>query len=534
MLNLQRAGFRGLEAARSGTLGRREMIVGMPQQVKSMAGNTRHRPTEARGSRRSDESQHSHFEYGSTHGNWDRDAARDFAITTVNVPDRLDTQELRARAAAEDSAPSVSRFHLADKARVVRWLLALALLGGLAWGAWRVVAPLRAAISPMGVESQIGAVLGVPVSVRDTELHYYPAPRLVVTDLLAQGGLRLPQLVIYFNWRDAMRGLQSAKWVLGEAHIAPVKLTGPDALSLLQSVRRASELPAAVSVIRFESVEFPDIALLPGRHQVVIRRGLDQREFNAVSLKQLDAAGTVDIEVTPPRTPGGSAGFVLFATKWTAPAGPAITWNEATARGEFQANAIKVDSYSVGSSFGNMNGAAQLVADGRTWTLTGNVRGVDIAVEDLLSFVAGGRGKADAGRTQAPLRGTANVDLTASGSGSSVEEALQGAGVRGRVTIPGATIYGVNLGLAATQGDPGGSGSATRFTDLEVEVSGSSRGLSLRNISGKAGSLRVSGAVDVDRQLNLSGSLRTEVLSPRGVASAQTRVGGTVAAPAFK
>jgi hypothetical protein len=415
-----------------------------------------------------------------------------------------------------------------------RWLLVLALLGGLAWGASRLVGPLRAAISPAGIEAQMSKVLGVPVSVRDTELRYSPSPRLVVTDIVAQGGFRLPELAIHFNWRDAIRGLQAASWVLGEARVAPMKLSGQEALALLQSVRRASDFPAAVSVIRFESVEFPGLVLLPGRYEAVIRRSIDQREFSSVALKRLDTDGQLDIEVTPPSGNGGSNRFALYATKWTAPAGPALVWNEATAQGEFRVDAVKVDSYSVGTRFGNLNGAAVMSSDGRGWTVAGNVRGPDLEVDELLLSLSATQKTGEQSRQQAPIRGTARFDLAAAGNGSNLAEAMQRTSVSGHVKVDNAALTGVNLGLAATQRDPGGSRSTTRFTDLEFDVVGSNAGLAIRNIAGKAGSLRVSGAVNVDRTLTVSGALRSDVTSPRGVASANTRVGGTAATPTFQ
>lgn len=499
-----------------------------------MAKTTRQQPTEAKHTQDFRDSRHSHIEYGSTHGNWDRGAATDFAITTVNVPDRLDTQEVRARAAADAGSPSVRRFHLSDLTRALRWLFGLALIGALAWGVLRSVGPVREAISPAGIEAQLGKVLGVPVSVRQTELRFSPSPRLVVTDITVQSGFRLPELAIHFNWRDAIRGLQSASWILGEARVAPTKFSAEEAFAVLKSVRRASELPVAVSVIRFDAIEFSDMALLPGRYEAVIRRGVNQQEFNAVSLKLLDTQGQVDIEITPPPANGGDAKFALFATKWTAPAGPAIAWNEATAQGEFRADTLKVSTFSVGAPFGNLNGAAELVRDGGSWKLAGNLRGPDLNVEELAAFLAGVPASGEARRAQSRVRGTARFDLAVAGSGASVADTLQRTTASGPVTVAGATLLGVNLGTAATQGDLGGAGGTTRFTDFELDVLASSSGLAIRNISGRAGSLRTFGSLSVDRKQALSGSLRTEVSSPRGVASAQVRVGGTASAPTYQ
>ncbi len=190
--------------------------------------------------KRSSESKHSHVEFGTTRSRWDREDGADFAITTVNVPDRLDAQEVRARANADAAPPSVRRFSRIDITRFAGWFIAVALLAAVAWGTVRLAGPLRDAMSPHGVEAQVSQALGMPVSVRSTDLRLVPSPRLVISDLRGPGGLRLPEITVSFNWRDAVQALQTSSWVLGEASVAPVALSGEQALRLLQSIRRAN------------------------------------------------------------------------------------------------------------------------------------------------------------------------------------------------------------------------------------------------------------------------------------------------------
>jgi len=484
-------------------------------------------------SKASSDSKHSHVEMGTTRSRWDPDAGTDFAITTVNVPDRLDAQEVRAREAVDSGPPSVRRFHRADVVRAVGWLLALTALGVLIWGAVRLIGPLREAISPRGVEAQISQALNLPVSIRTTELRFLPSPQLVVTDVIGHGGLRLPEITVNFNWRDAAHGLRTSTWVLGEARVAPVELTGEHALMLLQSVRRASRLSAAVSTIRFESIAFADVAPLPGRYEAVVRRGIAQRDFDLVIVKGLDGAGQMEVEINPPATTGEAATFRLFASQWLAAAGPAVPWNEATAQGDFRAGELRVDSFSLGARFGNLNGTATLARDARGWRLTGNVRSPDISVEELIRYLTVPAGS-EAPPVPAPFRGTAKIDLALGGSGATAGEALQRATATGPVSVSGATVVGMNLGLAATQGSASGAGGATRLTDLDLEMSGSADGLSVRNLAGRAGGLRVQGGFTVDRKLQLRGSIRSEVTSPRGVAGVDVRLGGTVGAPIYQ
>lgn len=478
------------------------------------------------------ESQHSHFEIGSTHGRWNRESNSDFAITSVNVPDRLDTQEVRARAAMDSSLPKVHRFHRDDIARAIRWAIGIVLLVALGWWATGVIVPLREAISPAGVQARVGAALGVPVSVGGTELRLTPTPRLVVSNLVAQSGFRLPEVSVLFSWRDLLQGAQSSTLTVGEARVAPVELTRDEALALLQSVRRAAGLPAGVSTIRFESISFKGLALLPGRYEAVLRREPAGSGFERVNLKQLDIEGRADIEVVPPPADGGSARFAFFASQWRPGLGPAIAWTEGAAQGEFGAEMLKIDSFSLGARFGNLNGAATLAWDGQAWTLSGTLRGPDINVENLIRDAAG-LGESSNGATL-PLRGTAKFELQVSGSGPTVEAALQRATAAGPASISGATVVGVNLGAAASLGTADGAGGTTRLSDLDGDVVVTRDGLALRGLAGKAGSLRVGGSIAVDRKLQVSGVLRPEVASPRGVTAAQVRVEGKLAAPTFR
>lgn len=493
------------------------------------AGRSSAETTKRRGMR---DSQYSHVEYGSTRGNWDRDASPDFAVTSINVPDRLDTQEVRARAAVEDSQPSVSRFHREDVFRVGRWVVGLLVLVAAGWWAMRVVLPLREAISPIGIESRVSRALGVPVSVADTEFRLMPTPRLVIRELTAQSGFRLPAVTFDFNWRDAWRGLQTSTWVLGEARVASLTVSPQEAQALLQSLRGASGLPAGVSTVRFETVAFGDLPLLPGRYEAVLRRGAGQREFGPLSLRRLEGKGQVDIEIAPP-APGGNAKFVLHASDWVAPVGPGNPWGEASAQGEFSADAVRVDSYTVRSRFGLLNGAGAVTKEPRGWRVAGNVRGPDVAVDELIRLAAG-LGDDEAALARVPLRGVAKFDLAVSGFGATAQEALQRATVAGPVSIANATLVGVNLGLAATQGDATAAGGVTRFTDLDLDVVASGEGLAVRSLAGRAGNLRVSGAFTVDRKAQVSGSLRPEVALPGGATATTVRIGGAAARPNFK
>lgn len=478
------------------------------------------------------ETRHSHFEYGSTQGRWANRDDTDFVITSVNVPDRLDTQEVRNRADAESALPKVGRFHRDDLLRAARWGVAVLVLGALGWWSYRVAMPLRAATSPAGVAAILSSALGVPVSVGETALQLTPTPRLTIRDVFVQTGYRLPEVSLLFNWADAFRGLQTSRWVLGEARVAPMEVGGDEAMALLGSVRSAARLPAALTTLRFESIRFNDVAVLQGNYEAVLRRSGPQ-DFGALALRRVDVEGRVEFEITPAPAAGGNGRFTLFASKWPATVGPAIVWEEATAQGEFRADLLQVDSFSVGARFGNINGSATLVKAGTDWRLTGNARSVDLNVAELIRFAAG-LSEADGADNRLPLRGVGKVELVLAGAGATAAEALRRSTASGSGAMPGATFGGLNLGLAASQGNAASAGGQTRLTDFAFDAQISRGGLIARNLDGRAGSLRLTGGFSVDPALKLNGLLRSEVVSPRGTASAAIQVGGTLTAPTFR
>jgi hypothetical protein len=308
-------------------------------------------------------------------------------------------------------------------------------------------------------------------------------------------------------------------------------LNGQQAMALLGSVRPASQLPQAVTTVRFESIALTDFDLLPGRYEAVVRRS-GQQEFATVVLKRLDVAGRVDLEITAAGS-DGLARFALFASKWPASVGPAMVWEEATAQGQFREDLLQVDSFSAGASFGNVNGAATLTKDASGWQLAGRMRSPDLNVGELIRYAAR-LNEVDGAESRLPLRGIGKLELTLSGTGATVNEALRRASAFGSGSIPTATFGGLNLGVAATHGSPKSAGGQTRLGDLSFEAQLSRGGLIVRSLNGRAGSLRLSGGFTVDPALQVNGVLRPEVVSPRGATSAMIQVRGTIAAPTFR
>ena len=151
----------------------------------------------------------------------DWEAATHFAITTVNVPDRLDLQEERDRADTEE---------LVDEQRrqaVRRWmkrLVIIAVLAVLAAALYSTVEPLQREVSAPKVAAKLTEVFRQPVTVADTEFRFTPSPRMVVRGIGA-GDIKADEVSLLINWKDLWSALRGGQWVWGEATVAPMSLT---------------------------------------------------------------------------------------------------------------------------------------------------------------------------------------------------------------------------------------------------------------------------------------------------------------------
>ena len=104
-------------------------------------------------------------------------ASTHWAITTVNVPDRLDLQEERDR--AEDVEYSDGRRREILRVWMKR-LLMVAVLAVIGAGIYATLAPLREETSAARVAERLTAVFKRPVRVADTDFRFSPTPRLIV------------------------------------------------------------------------------------------------------------------------------------------------------------------------------------------------------------------------------------------------------------------------------------------------------------------------------------------------------------------
>lgn len=471
--------------------------------------------------------------------NWDTSIATDFAITTVNVPDRLDMQEVRAQADLDDERPrrffSVDRYWLGMWIRRFLWVGVLAAVG---YFGYQLIDPLRQSVSAAGLADDIKTIVGRPVVVRDTSLRFSPTPRWVASGVEISGAIPIDTLSLHFNWRDAWRALQGGGWVWGEATISPIKLDSEQAMDLLATMHRAAgSLPSTISTVRFEEIQFTDVPLLPGRYEVALRRSLDGKFGPLVLTARDTGSGSMKLTVAAKSREDGEplVDFSLDASSWKAPVGPAIPWTEAVASGRASRNLIEIDRFTLTGFFGVTQGLMVAARDVE-WVVTGTSRTANLDIEALLKHLRGKPVGEDEprGKAAVPMIGTASMNLVLGGRGPTLRQAIDQSVLSGPIAVRWAMLNGINLGYAAMHpGTSGLSGGVTRFSELDASLVAAVSGVSLGDIHARAGAMSTRGEVRIAPDSALTGELRVELGGSRVQAPLNVRVRGTVLEPRF-
>jgi hypothetical protein len=461
--------------------------------------------------------------------------ATDFAITTVNFPDRLDAREMNDRKIEDDDSHRTFRF---DGYLITLWikrLIVLAVLGGLAYLAVGLVRPLVSAMSPAQVSDRLSKSIGRPVRVAETGFRVTPSPRLVLTGVNVDNALQIDEVALMINWTNSWQAVQRAPWTGGEAVASPTRLNLGQAQMLLAALPGLSTgLPAGISTVHFSSLQFADMPLLPSRYDVTTRRGPDGR-FASAEIREMVPDGSMVLKLSPVAN-GDQIAFQLDAANWKAPVGGNVRWTDISASGNLAAQQIDAD-YSISAFYGVTRGSISATG-GDHWDLTGKASSTNLDVESMVGQAIGrDPAKIEKGDPTLPLGGTATMTATLSGSGATLDEALHGLVVKGPVDVRWGILNGINLGYAATRANPGslleGSGGNTRFTDLSAQLEGSGKELIFRDITGKAGAMLARGALRISTDKQLSGALRVDLGETRVQAPLNLRVHGSLAKPQY-
>jgi hypothetical protein len=454
-------------------------------------------------------------------------ASTHWAITTVNVPDRLDLQEERDRAEAAEYKDGRRR----ELLRVwMKRLLMVAVLAVIVAGAYATLAPLREETSAARVGERLTAVFKRPVRVASSDFGFSPTPRLTLRGIDA-GQFKADQITLLINWKDLWSALRGGQWVWGEAVIAPLTVTPAQAAYIVRTLPGgARELPATISTIRFASVKIGDARLLPDAFEGVLRRTSDG-SFGPLVLRPLEVDGTMQLSFRPGRLADGrqSIEFRLNADRWIPPFGPRVRWNEIQASGRIFDNVVEVSEFTLAGFFGMTSGTVYAATDVE-WAITGIAGASNIDVESVLQTLRPAGQAASEGPPTA-VQGTATMTLTIAGRGETLDDAIARSAIAGPFQIRWATLNGINLGLAASQGAM--AAGTTRFTEFNGMMAASAAGVRFEDTGGRAGAMAARGDFTVDPDLALAGGVRVELGTQRVQAPVSLRVRGTALQPRF-
>ena len=457
---------------------------------------------------------------------WDATEATRFAITTVNVPDRLDLQEERDRAEMEEYAEEHRRATLRTWMKRLLIVAVVGVFGAVLYG---MLKPLRDETSAARVGERLSVAFKRPVTVADTAFQITPSPRLVLRGVDVAGQFAADEVSLLINWKDLMSALRGGQWVWGEATIAPKSMTAAQALAAVKVIPAgARELPSKISTVRFESIRISDSRLFPGQYEGVLRR-TESGKFGPMTLRQLDAdGGAMQMQFRPAAEPE-AVEFTLAAERWSVPVGPRVRWNEVRANGRIAGNVLEVSNFSLAGFFGVTTGTVFAATDVE-WVITGFATASNIDVESVLQTLRPAGQAAQEGAVS-PLQGTATLNLTVVGRGSSLDEALAQSAVAGPFQMRWATLNGINLGLAATQGAT--ASGTTRFTEFDGALVASASGVRFDDVGGRAGALAARADFTVAKDQSLTGGVRVELGGQSVQAPINLRIRGTALDPRF-
>lgn len=458
---------------------------------------------------------------------WDPTEASSFAITTVNVPDRLDLQEERDRAEMEEY--TAHRRQAVFQAWMKRLLVVAVVIvfGGVVYG---ILKPVRDQASASRVGERLTDAFKVPVKVAETEIRLLPSPRLVLRGVDVGGEFGAEQVALLINWKDLWLALNGGQWVWGEATVAPTAMSAAQAIAAVRRVPGGTAgLPQTISTIRFESIQVSGSRLFPARYEAAMRRGDDGR-FGPLVLKELASDdSSMQLQFRPSTGDPGAIDFTLEAQRWAVPVGPRTRWSNVRASGNLRGNVLEVSSYALTGFFGITTGTV-FVAGDVEWVVTGTADAGKVDVETVLDSLRGQKQGSSEGRPAA-MQGTAALNLVMLGRGATPEDAIVHSAVAGPFTVRFAVLNGINLGLAATQGVA--ASGVTRFTEFGGTVVASANGVRFEETGGRAGAMVARSNFTVAPDASIAGVVRVELGGQRIQAPMTLRISGTAFQPRF-
>ena len=462
----------------------------------------------------------------------------DFAITSVNVPDRLDLREVDDRK-QQDEASLYARRRPVLRIwfrRLLPYVLLLILLGLAA----KWLSDQREAFASGRLAQSLSAALNVPVQVADSRLRTTPAPALVLIGVDLGGKVRLDEVALEFTAPSLWQALMSGQRRWGDIVVSSTSLNFDQASQLLTWLGSLDQvLPGSVTKVRFSRVTFPGSGLLPERYEAVTRRE-PNGSFTSITLRRLETPGSMQLQLTPDRT-GGSIAFQCDGADWRPPFAPRAAWTELVGSGHISAGSIDLEKFTLGGAFGAIEGQLSVhrVA-ASAWMAEGHVSSVGLDVPAVILQAANPAPLTPEALASAvtPMTGTAAVEALLKGTGATPEEALGHLVAAGQLKVRSAVLNGINLGYAASRASSNAPGSAasTRFTLFETSFTTGATGpgsIVFRDIHATAGALSTRGDVSVAPDMTLDGLLHVNLGGTRVQAPLRIRVRGDMLHPQF-
>ena len=458
-----------------------------------------------------------------------------FAITTVNVPDRLDLRDMDDRKQLEDDYRQ-RRFDLTAFRIWAPRLLFIAIFAGLAFVALEVFDTWRTSLSAQQLSQRLSSALGLPVQIESSQFAIRPAPRLVLTHVSIDHKVVLNEVSVNVGTRHIAQVLQGRGWNWGEAVVGPMALTLEQCRSLLDLLPKLdAALPKSLATLRFDRLQIAEQPWLAGPWQVDVAREGKSGFLKATAESR--AGSSLLRFVLTPDVAAHSVNFQMEAENWTMPFGAPFPMEDALATGQVSENRIDIPEYSMGGSFGAVRGMAAADLKDGVWSVNGTVtaEGLDLAALLRLLAPTPAASESAAADSDTALQGNASFSGKFEGKGATLTEATAGAVFAAPVQVRWPVLNGINLGYAATHpgGTNAGGGGTTRFSTLSAVVVAGGDVISMRDIRAHAGALAVSGQVEMNAAHALSGVLHVDLGASRILAPIRVAVHGTVAKPQF-
>jgi hypothetical protein len=458
--------------------------------------------------------------------------ATDFAITTVNVPDRLDMRDMDDRKQWEDD----NRLRRFNAATLRAWLPRLVVAGLLTIASFIALEgfeTFRTSLSAIQLSQRLTSALGVPVRIENSQFAFTPAPQLVLSKVSIDNQTVLNQVSINIGTRHIAQVFQGRGWNWGEAVVGPNRLTLEQGMVLLKVLPKLHEaLPGSLSSVRFDGLEISDLPWLSGTWQISLVRSADGK-FATVSARQSKDMGSVRVQLTPGADE--SVSFQVQANDWILPLGFSTPVEQAAASGKATPTEVELTDVSLGGPFGALQGHFDL-AKSNAWQLTGELKSEGIDLDALLRQIDPPPKGSEEGSTASgtALQGTASFTGRVDGKGATPQDAVAAAIFQAPVNVRFPVLNGINLGYVATHpAATGGTGGSTRFSTLDATLIGNAGQIVLRDIRARAGALAAFGQVNMAPDHRLSGLLHVDLGATRILAPIRVQVRGTAGKPEF-